>query len=191
MRKLNRIFWISFYRILFKIKKIEFSESLRICNHLPITLGEKTVFKVGKNFTFSSGAYNPLSRNIKGEIYLENSANLIIGDDVGISSSCIWVFDFLKIGNRVKIGADTIVLDSDTHSLDYKIRQNGKLDRKYAKKKGITIEDDVLIGTRSIILKGVTIGARSIVGSGSIVTKSIPSDEIWAGNPAKFIKRIS
>ena len=59
------------------------------------------------------------------------------------------------------------------------------------KKKGITIEDDVLIGTRSIILKGVTIGARSIVGSGSVVTKSIPSDEIWAGNPAKFIKRIS
>ena len=47
-----------------------------------------------------------------------------------------------------------------------------------------------MIGTRCIILKGVTIGARSIIGSGSIVTKSIPSDCIAAGNPCKVIKYI-
>lgn len=50
------------------------------------------------------------------------------------------------------------------------------------------IEDDVLIGTRCIIFKGVTIGARSVIGSGSVVTKSMPSDCIAAGNPCKVIK---
>ena len=55
----------------------------------------------------------------------------------------------------------------------------------------IEIEDDVLIGTRCIILKGVTIGARSVIGSGSIVTKSIPSDCIAAGNPCKVIRSVS
>ena len=55
----------------------------------------------------------------------------------------------------------------------------------------IVIEDDVLIGTRCIILKGVTIGARSIIGSGSVVVKSIPADCIAAGNPCKIIRYIN
>ena len=52
----------------------------------------------------------------------------------------------------------------------------------------IVIEDDVWIGTQSIILKGVTIGKGSIVGAGSLVNRSIPGNEIWAGSPAKFIR---
>lgn len=57
-----------------------------------------------------------------------------------------------------------------------------------AKSKPIVIEDDVMIGTRCIILKGVTIGARSVIGSGSVVTKSIPADSIAAGNPCRVIR---
>ena len=44
---------------------------------------------------------------------------------------------------------------------------------------------------RCIILKGVTVGARSVIGSGSIVTKSIPSDCIAAGNPCKVIRLLN
>ena len=54
--------------------------------------------------------------------------------------------------------------------------------------KEIVVNDDVLIGANSIILKGVHIGARSVVGAGSVVTKDVPSDCIVAGNPAKVIK---
>ena len=54
----------------------------------------------------------------------------------------------------------------------------------------ITIGNDVFIGAKSIILKGVTIGENSVIGAGSIVTKSVPANQIWAGNPAKFIKNI-
>lgn len=54
----------------------------------------------------------------------------------------------------------------------------------------IVIEDDVLIGTRCIILKGVTIGARSIIAAGSVVTKSIPADCIAGSNPCKVIKQL-
>ena len=45
-------------------------------------------------------------------------------------------------------------------------------------------------GAHSIILKGVTIGARSIIGAGSVVTKDVPANEVWLGNPAKFYKKI-
>lgn len=50
------------------------------------------------------------------------------------------------------------------------------------------IGHDVWIGFGSIIKAGVTIGTGSVVGAGSVVTKNIPPYEIWAGNPAKFIR---
>ena len=53
------------------------------------------------------------------------------------------------------------------------------------------IENNVFIGANSMILKGVKIGDRSIIGAGSVVTKNVPSDQIWAGNPAKFIREIT
>jgi len=53
------------------------------------------------------------------------------------------------------------------------------------------IEDNVFIGANCIILKGVKIGDRSIIGTDSVVTKNVPSDQIWAGNPAKFIREIN
>ena len=80
-------------------------------------------------------------------------------------------------------------MDSDAHSLDYIIRREPTKD--IPKSKPIVIEDDVLIGTGTIILNGVTIGARSIIGAGSFVTKDIPKDCITAGNPCKMIKKIN
>ena len=50
------------------------------------------------------------------------------------------------------------------------------------------LEDDVFIGVNVIICNSVTIGKGSIVGAGSVVTKDIPPYQVWAGNPAKFIK---
>ena len=44
------------------------------------------------------------------------------------------------------------------------------------------------IGVGTIICNSVRIGCNSIVGAGSVVTKNIPDNEVWAGNPARFIK---
>lgn len=38
-------------------------------------------------------------------------------------------------------------------------------------------------------MKPVTIGEDAIVGAGSVVTKDIPAGEVWAGNPARFIRK--
>ena len=56
-------------------------------------------------------------------------------------------------------------------------------------KKDINIEDNVWIGCGAIILGGITINRGAIIGAGSVVTKYVGENEIWAGNPAKFIKR--
>lgn len=53
----------------------------------------------------------------------------------------------------------------------------------------VLIGKNAFIGCNSVICNSVTIGENAVVGAGSIVNKDIPPQEIWAGNPAKFIKK--
>lgn len=169
---------------------------MRVYNLVYIRKEKDAKISIGDSFSFSSGGgYNPINGNVRGYLRADDSAEIVIGNNCGMSSTVIWAKDKIHIGNNVLIGGGCLLLDSDSHSLDYRIRNgsirdiDGKtIDSKMAKKRPICIEDDVLIGARSIILKGVTIGARSIIGAGSIVTTNIPSDCIAAGNPCRVIK---
>jgi putative colanic acid biosynthesis acetyltransferase WcaF len=51
----------------------------------------------------------------------------------------------------------------------------------------ITVESDAFIGARAFILPGVTIGTRAIIGACAVVTKNVPVEEIWGGNPARSL----
>ena len=52
-----------------------------------------------------------------------------------------------------------------------------------------TIEDNVSIGSGSVILCGITLGRDCVIGAGAVVTKSVPAGEVWVGNPARFLKK--
>ena len=53
----------------------------------------------------------------------------------------------------------------------------------------IIIKKRAYLGCNTVICKPITIGEDAIVGAGSIVTKDIPAGEVWAGNPARFIRK--
>lgn len=186
--------YIGWNKIYFFLNNIKYGKNFRVFNHLYLKIHVGALVQIGNNCTIMSGAgLNPLSRNIKTCIYVGKKATLKLGNDVGISSSTLWVKESVSIGNSVAIGADCIIMDTDAHNLDWKIRCSEEtneygesVDMVTAASAPIVIEDNVLVGARCIILKGVTIGARSIIGSGSIVTK----DCIAAGNPCKVIKSI-
>ena len=99
----------------------------------------------------------------------------------------------IEIGNYVKIGGNVCIYDTDFHSMDFFSRisafKNQEPDEE-AKKATVLIKNGAWIGGHCIILKGITIGSRSIIGAGSVVSTNIPDNEIWAGNPIKFIKKI-
>ena len=144
--------------------------------------------RIGNNFYFSSGdAVNPIGSNLQGAIYVESGASLTIGNNVGMSSTRMWIHNSIKIGNHVKIGGCVLMTDTDAHPLEFVARRSSNEGTKSAP---IVIEDDVWIGAHSVILKGVTIGARSIIGAGSVVTKSIPADCVAAGNPCRVIRKL-
>lgn len=190
--------YIYFNRLLFYFNGIHYGVNMKIYNKIYLTVHPIAEVKIGDNFEFTSGnSINPLCRNIRGCIYAPKGSKIQIGNNVGISSACIWAKESITIGNNVLIGGDSIILDTDAHCLNYNIRklrtspitEERLQDGQTAKSVPIEIGNDVLIGTRCIILKGVKIGARSIIGSGSVVTKSIPEDCIAAGNPCKVLKQ--
>ena len=124
-------------------------------------------------------------------ISVRKGALLEIGDYSGLSSFSIDCREYIRIGNYVNIGAGTLIMDSNFHNVDWKIRRDRSLDKRTAKTAPIVIDDDVFVGARSIICKGVTIGARSVIAAGSVVVKDIPADCIAGGNPCKVIKYLN
>lgn len=145
---------------------------------------------IGKNFAMNNGiSHNPIGCPQPCTFFVDRTATLSIGDNVGISQTALVAIDDITIGNNVKIGGGVCVYTTDFHSLDPNVR-NSKDDMKNRTKKPVVIKDNAFIGARSIILKGVIIGENSVVGAGSVVTKSIPDNQIWAGNPARFIRNV-
>lgn len=131
---------------------------------------------------------NPIASNLQADVYVEPGATLTIGNNVGMSSTRLWIHESARIGNNVKIGGCVLITDTDAHPMDYVARRSSNEGTKSAP---VVIEDDVWVGAHCIILKGVTIGARSVIGAGSVVTKSIPADCVAAGNPCRVIKSLN
>lgn len=52
----------------------------------------------------------------------------------------------------------------------------------------VTVGDGARIGGNTWVKPRVTIGDGAIIGGGSVVTKDVPAHEVWAGNPARFLK---
>lgn len=145
---------------------------------------------IGKNFTMNNGiSHNPIGMPQPCTFFVDRGCSLTIGDNVGISQSALIAHADITIGNNVKIGGGTCIYTSDFHSLDAAVRASGE-DLKYRRSAPVVIGDNAFVGARCLILKGVTIGENSIIGAGSVVTKSVPANQIWAGNPARFIRNI-
>lgn len=188
-RRIKQEFFIVWNKHKFRVCGVKLGQASRI--YTKVYLQNRGNIVIGKNFIFTSGEmFNPLGRNIRGGICAHRGASITIGDNVGISSACIWAINKIEIGNNVQIGGDSIIIDSDFHSLNYLDRRCEKLDAQNCISKPVVIEHDVLIGTRVIILKGVHIGARSIIAAGSVVTKDVPSDCIVGGNPCRLIRKL-
>lgn len=144
---------------------------------------------IGNNVSFNNGnRYNVIGRQQPCYFVVRSGAELTIGDNTGMSATAIVCTEKIYIGNFVKIGGNSVIYDTDFHSLDPQQRSVIGSDLRNTKNMPVIIGDHVFIGAHSTILKGVQIGNNSIIGSGSVVTKNIPSNEIWGGNPARFIK---
>lgn len=115
-----------------------------------------------------------------------HTRNFMLGSNIWIARRThISGLGGLTIGDNVQISFDAVILTED-HVYKDKVPFN-KSGYKIAP---VSIGNNVLIGTRAVILPGVKIGNNVVIGAGSVVTKNIPSNSIVAGIPAKVIKKI-
>lgn len=146
-----------------------------------------TKCRIGNRVTFRS--YQDVCWNSKCYLQVKKDATFIIGDNSGLSGTMIFCSDKIEIGNNVMIGGGCRIFDTDFHPIESFKRLDQKLVNS-GKSAPVYIADNVFIGTNCIIGKGVRIGQGSVIAAGSVVVKSVPANEIWGGNPARFIRKI-
>ncbi|WP_448699647.1 acyltransferase [Mucilaginibacter sp. AW1-3] len=130
------------------------------------------------------------------EIQTNYGSKIILEKNVSIQDRC-------KILGTVNIGRDTLLapdvfLSSGNHHYNYQpelpIKQQDALlidsaDKFSVHNKPVIIEEDCWLGKGSVIASGVVVSRGAIIGANSFVKSNIPPYEIWAGSPAKFIKK--
>lgn len=105
--------------------------------------------------------------------------NIHLGKDVLINYNCTFIDTAsITIGDHTKIGPDCHLVTA-VHPKDPVERRT-----HIVRGEPIKVGDDCWLGANVTVLPGVTIGDRCIIGAGSVVTKDVPDDSIYAGDPA-------
>lgn len=132
---------------------------------------------VGNNCQLEHGIY------LKYDGIYSSGPSILISDNVFIGSGCEFNCNHgIKIGKYSNIASGCRFIDHD-----HGIKPDIRIGDQPSVSMPIVLEDDVWLGCNVVVLKGVQIGQGAVVGAGAVVTKSIPSNEIWAGIPAKKI----
>ncbi len=114
--------------------------------------------------------------NICAHCFIEN--DVIIGNNVTLKCG-VYLWDGIIIEDNVQIGPN-VTFTNDKYpraKLAFELKRT-------------TVKKNASIGAASVILGGVTIGENALIGAGSVVTKDVPANELWLGNPARFIRKI-
>ena len=114
--------------------------------------------------------------NICSHSFIENDVK--IGNNVTVKCG-VYLWDGIVLEDNVQIGPNV------TFTNDKYPRAKQAFDLRRT-----TIKKNASIGVASVILGGITIGENAMIGAGSVVTKDVPANELWVGNPAKYIRKI-
>lgn len=109
--------------------------------------------------------------NINAHCFIENDVE--IGDNVTVKCG-VFIWDGITIENDAHIGPNVTF----TNDIYPRSKHNFELARTIVKK-------GASLGANSTIIAGITIGEYALIGAGSVVTKNIPNNTLWMGNPAR------
>ena len=117
---------------------------------------------------------------------LAEGAKIVIGDRVHMSNVAISARQEIVLEEDAWLGTGAQIVDTDFHALDFADRAANRS----IPSAPVRVGPRAFVGMSAIILKGVTIGADAVIGAGAVVATDVPEGEIWAGNPARFLRKV-
>jgi UDP-2-acetamido-3-amino-2,3-dideoxy-glucuronate N-acetyltransferase len=109
--------------------------------------------------------------NINSHCFVEN--DVIIGNSVTVKCG-VYIWDGITIEDNVHIGPNVTF----TNDLYPRSKHNFKISNT-------VVKHGASLGANATIIAGITIGEFALIGAGSVVTKNIPNNTLWLGNPAR------
>lgn len=156
---------------------------VRMTKGSSIRIGNRVVLCSDSRFTDLGVNHPVVLRTLRAD------AQIVIGNDSGISGGSICAAISVELGKECLLGANVTIADTDFHAITPAGRRfNGKPQDIGAAP--VCIEDNVFIGTGVLVLKGVSIGKNSVIGAMSMVNKNVGANVIAAGAPARLIKQL-
>lgn len=187
----------NWFKILMKATKVEYGKNL-LLKGVPVIFNKKgAILNIGDNCTIKSSLLSNLVGLYSRTIIVTRTpgAEIIIGDNVGISGVTIYARKKITIGDNTCIGGNCKILDNDFHPIEVEMRN--KLlqdahggDSELVPTREIKIGKNCFIGCNSIILKGTILGDGCVVGAGAVVAGKFEENCVIAGNPARVIKKL-
>lgn len=207
--KLKRFF--NFKSIIEVIKERQHSKHLRQIE--PYIIKGKSFFlknfKLRIDFIQKNKIYLSIGDNSMLDciiVFESDKGEVTVGNNTYLGNSKIICRTKIEFEDNIFVAWDSYFYDHDSHSLNYKDRENDIKQQlkdysegenfiknknwNVVNSKPIKVCSNAWIGMNCIILKGVTIGEGAIVGAGSVVTKDVPAWTIVGGSPARIIKEI-
>ncbi|MGS0706917.1 acyltransferase [Acinetobacter sp. ANC 3781] len=130
--------------------------------------------KCGKNFQVCS------------TVYINSLTGLEVGENVYMAHNSVLLGKEINIDDEVLIGPNSVIVSGNHTYL------NGSFRFGPSSSKPIFIQKGVWIGANCTILAGSIIPCCSIIGAGSVVSKKFEQNSsLYAGNPAKLIKKLN
>lgn len=187
----------NWFKLVMKMTKVKYGKKL-LLKGMPVIFNKKGAsLVIGDNCCIKSSFLSNLVGLYSKTIIVTRSpdAEIIIGNNVGISGATIYARKSIRIGDNTAIGGNCKILDNDFHPIEYEDRNrlmndpNGG-DNDLVPSKPIVIGRNCFIGCNSIILKGTILGDGCVVGAGAVVSGKFEENSVIVGNPAKVIKKL-
>lgn len=152
--------------------------------------------KIGRYVVIEAGVlvFHPENIEIGDNVYIGHQTilkgyyreKMIIGSGTWIGQQCFFhSAGGIEIGENVGIGPGVKILTSyhQNEGVSKPIIASKTVSKKVIIKQGSDI------GINSVIMPGVTVGQEVQIGAGAVVTKDVPDGEVWAGVPAKKLRK--